>query len=345
MQTVLLLFGGESAEHDVSVSSARNVSNAIDSKKFTLIYGYINRHGRWLHVEKIDDSGLENAKQLLPMLGEKSFLVEGTNAVLKPDVILPILHGTNGEDGAVQALAQLLHIPIVGCDMGASAVAMNKYATKQIAMANNIRVVPFTIHYAPDAVPGYELIEAKLGTVLFVKPANAGSSVGVHKVTNQVELEAALTDAHRYDKLVLIEKAINARELEVAILGNYPQIDTSEVSEITPDGAFYSFESKYDASSKSQVIIPAELAPEVATELRQIAAQVFRLIGGSGMARVDFFIDKETQEIYLNEVNTIPGFTTISVYPKAWEHAGMSYSMLIERLIQLALESQRDLEF
>lgn len=339
MKTVLLLFGGESTEHDVSVSSARNVSQAVDAKKFTLIYGYISRDGTWVHVEKIDDMLPKNAKQLLPILGRKSFMIEGTDTIIKPDVILPILHGINGEDGSVQALAQLLHIPIVGCDTGASASAMNKYITKQIAMANDIRVVPFTVHNKADAVPSYDLIADKLSSTLFIKPASSGSSVGVHKVANQAELEAALTDAHRYDKLVLIEKAIDARELEVAIIGNYPDIESSAVSEIKADGVFYTFESKYDVSSASQAIIPAEISPEIATNLRQTAIRIFHVLGCSGLARVDFFIDKETQDIYLNEVNTMPGFTNISVYPKAWEHAGISYSMLVERLIQLALEA------
>jgi D-alanine-D-alanine ligase len=338
MQTVLLLFGGESTEHDVSVSSARNVSQAIDTKKYEITYGYIDRQGTWYYVETINDTPPENAKQLLPLLGQKSFMIEDTDTILKPDVILPILHGTNGEDGAIQALAQLLHIPIVGCDISASAAAMNKYVTKQIAMANGIRVVPFTVHNVADDTPRFELVAEKLGKTLFVKPSSNGSSVGVHKVTNQAELESALTDAHLYDKVVLIEKGIEARELEVAILGNYPKIESSEVSEIKPDGEFYTFESKYDESSVSEVVIPAELSPEVASDLRRTAELIFRLIGGSGMARVDFFIDKENQDVYLNEVNTIPGFTNISVYPKAWEHAGMSYSVLIERLIQLALE-------
>ncbi|HEY8993001.1 MAG TPA: D-alanine--D-alanine ligase family protein [Candidatus Microsaccharimonas sp.] len=338
MQTVLLLFGGESSEHDVSVSSARNVSQAIDTKKFTMIYGYIDREGKWFLVDQINDTPPDDAKQLLPILGQQSFSVKGTDTRINPDVILPILHGANGEDGAIQALAQLLHIPIVGCDMNASAVAMNKYVTKQIAMANGIRVVPFTIHNVADATPRYELVADKLGETLFVKPASSGSSVGVHKVTNQAELEAALTDSHLYDAVVLIEKGIDARELEVAILGNYPNIESSEVSEVKPDREFYSFESKYDESSASEVVIPAEISPEVATDLRRTAEQVFRLIGGSGLARIDFFIDKENQDVYLNEVNTIPGFTNISVYPKAWEHAGVSYGALIERLIQLALE-------
>jgi D-alanine-D-alanine ligase len=221
--------------------------------------------------------------------------------------------------------------------MTASAVAMNKFITKQIAIANNVRVVPFLVHYASDSFPDYDEVTEKLGKTLFVKPGNAGSSVGVHKTTNQKELKEALNDAHTYDDLVLIETAIDARELEVAVIGNYPNIDVSEVSEIKPDREFYSFESKYDETSASEVVIPANISETITRELRETAANMFHLIGGSGLSRIDFFIDKENQDIYLNEINTIPGFTNISVYPKAWEHVGVSYAQLIERLIILAL--------
>ena len=340
MKTVLLLFGGESTEHDVSVKSATNVSAAIDPEKFTVLYGYIDREGVWWHVEGVSADLPNGAKQLLPLLGKKSFIVEGTDTVMYPDVILPILHGRNGEDGSVQALGQLVHIPVVGCDMTSSAAAMNKYMTKLLAMTNNIKVVPFAVHNKGDLFPPYEDIMTNLGEVVFVKPANAGSSVGVHKVTNQEELEAALNDAHTYDEIALIETAINARELEVAVLGNYPEIDASPVAEIKPEGEFYSYESKYDESSTSEVVIPAEISPELSDKLRHDAARILRILGGSGMARVDFFVDKDSQDVYLNEVNTIPGFTNISVYPKAWENAGVSYTALIERLINLAIKAK-----
>ena len=340
MKTVLLLFGGESTEHDVSVKSATNVSHVIDSKKYTVVYGYIDRDGAWWSVDGVSDVLPDDAKQLLPILGKKSFIVEGTDVVIYPDVILPILHGRNGEDGSVQALGQLVHVPVVGCDMTASAAAMNKYVTKQLAMANNIKVVPFAVHYKGDPFPPYEDIMTNLAEVVFVKPANAGSSVGVHKVTTQKELEAALNDAHRHDEIALIEVAIDARELEVAVLGNYPNINASPVAEIKPDGDFYSYESKYDDTSTSEVIIPAEISPELSDRLRQDAARIFRIIGGRALARVDFFVDNNSQEVYLNEVNTIPGFTDISVYPKAWEHAGISYAELVETLIELALETK-----
>lgn len=340
MKTVLLLFGGESSEHDISISSARNVSQAIDVETFAVEYGYIDRKGVWWHTHGMSDTLETHAKKLLPVLGEKSFIVEGTDEIIRPDVILPILHGKNGEDGSVQALAQLLHIPIVGCDMTASAVAMNKVMTKQIAEANGIKVVPFLVHDTSDPTLSYDEVATILGAALFVKPVSAGSSVGVSKVKNQEEFDAALVEAHRHDARVLIEAAIDARELEVAVLGNYPRIETSAVCEVKPDREFYSFESKYDETSVSEVVIPAVLSDNVSETLQQTAAHIFRLIGGSGLARVDFFIDNASQDIYLNEVNTIPGFTNISVYPKAWEQVGISYPELIERLIYLALEKK-----
>lgn len=337
MKTVLLLFGGESTEHEVSVASSMNVDQAINKKNFKVVYSYIDRNGVWWHVDGIITDLPGDAKQLLPQFGRKSFVLEGTETTISPDVILPILHGRNGEDGTVQAVAQLVHVPIVGCDMTSSAAAMNKYLAKQIAMANNIRVSPFTVHYLADSLPSYNEVSEKLGTKLFIKPANAGSSVGVYKVTNQQEFEEAINGAHAFDDIVLIETAIDARELEIAVLGNYPAIEPSVVGEIKPQGEFYSYESKYDELSESMVVIPAEISPELSDELRRQAVLIFHLLGCSGMARVDFFIDRNTHDIYFNEVNTIPGFTDISMYPKTWEHAGVSYAQLIERLIELAL--------
>lgn len=339
MQTVLLLFGGESSEHDVSVASALNVDQAIDPEKYTVIYGYINREGTWWYVGGVSHTLPEDARQLLPVLGQKAFSISGTETLVKPDVILPILHGRNGEDGTVQGLGQLLHIPVVGCDMTSSAAAMNKYITKQLAVAVGMKVAPFAVHYVADMVPQFSDLSLKLSPILFVKPANAGSSVGVRKVKNQADLEEALAEAHRHDEIALIEKAIDARELEIAVLGNYPNVEISAVSEVIADGDFYSFESKYDEESTSQVVIPADITPEIDAELHHQAALIFRALGGRGMSRIDFFVDKVNSDIYLNEVNTIPGFTNISVYPKAWEHAGISYSALVERLIQLAIEA------
>jgi D-alanine-D-alanine ligase len=336
MQKVLLLFGGESSEHDVSIVSARNIAKAIDRTKYELSFGFIDRGGQWWSVKDIVESVPEGAQRLLPRIGEGSFTVEGGD-VLTPDVVFPVLHGKNGEDGSVQALAQLLHIPVVGNDMTASALAMNKHLTKQLASAHNIKVVSYGLHYRENAMPKFAETAEALGETVFVKPAGSGSSVGVSKASNQEELEAAITEAHKHDRMVLIEKAVDARELEVAVLGNFPNIEASGVGEVKPQGDFYSYESKYDEGSTSEVVIPADLAPEIAERLRTDAQRMFIILGASGMARVDFFLDRNDGEIYLNEVNTIPGFTDISMYPKLWDQAGVSYSDLIDRLIQLAL--------
>lgn len=332
-----MLFGGESTEHEVSLASARNVSNALNKEKYAVIYGYIGKDGRWWLNETIDGD-IHSDIELLPSLGNKSFVAG--DKTISPDVILPILHGKNGEDGSVQALAQLLHIPIVGCDMTSSALAMNKQATKEIAESVGIPIVPFTTHHVAGPMLDYGIVSAALGMNLFVKPANAGSSVGVSKVDHQDEFEAAINLAHRYDEIVLIEKAIDAQELEVAVLGNYPDIETSVVGEIKPDGDYYSYDSKYDESSTSAVVIPARISDELSENLQLMAKQIFEVLGCSGMARVDFFVDKTDGSVYLNEVNTIPGFTDISMYPKLWNYSDVTYTALLERLISLALEEK-----
>jgi len=332
---VLVLFGGESSEHAVSVSSATNIVEAMNIEFYEVFLGYITEEGEWQQVKSIDTRD-EPIGVLRPMLGKRHFIIN--DEVLEVDVILPVLHGKNGEDGSVAALGQLLHIPVVGCDMTAGAVAMDKYVTKQLVGAFGVPIVPFVTHRAGDEMLDFDELREDLGSPLFVKPSRAGSSVGVHKVSSQSSLVSALEDAHRHDDRILIEKAIDARELEVAVLGNYPEMQASSVGEIIPDGDFYSYESKYDKSSKSAVAIPADIPDHIAEQLQEYALSIFEIIGGSGLARIDFFIDKKTEAIWFNEVNTFPGFTNISMYPKLWEAAGVSYSELIERLIALAIE-------
>lgn len=334
---VLLLFGGESSEHDISIASARNVYRAIDTNLYNVRLCYIDEAGKFWYVSDVVDHITSETKELLPHLGSKNFLTEDGEKI-SVDVVLPILHGRNGEDGAVQALAQLLHIPMVGCDMTSSSLAMNKVAAKRLVNDFGIPVVPYRVHHAPDEEPRFEDISESLGEVLFVKPVSAGSSIGVSKVTNQAELDTAISLAHTYDPVVLIEKAINARELEVAVIGNYPDITASVVGEINPDGEFYSYASKYDKKSTSGTVIPADISEETSDILRAYAVEIFRILGCSGLSRIDFFVDRTDDSIYLNEINTLPGFTDISMYPKLWQYEGISYSDLISRLIELALQ-------
>lgn len=335
--TVLLLFGGESSEYDVSISSARNVYAAIDDTKFELILGYIDRSGKWWLMDSFDtDVSAQDSLQIVPVLGAESFMIIPSGQLLKPNVILPILHGKNGEDGSVQGLAQLLHVPIVGCDMTASSICMDKLATKEILDAHHITTAPYETHHSYDAVPDFNHLSMRLGSPMFVKPSRAGSSVGVSKVHSEQELIAALELAHQHDDVVLIERGIAGRELEVAVLGNPPHHKTSGVGEIKPGDDFYSYDAKYASGSTSQAIISAELDDNMREHIRQQAARIYEILGCKGLARVDFFLTDDST-LYLNEVNTLPGFTNISMYPKLWRAEGVSYSQLIERLIQLAI--------
>lgn len=343
-KTVLLLFGGESSEHDVSISSARNVYAAIDNAKYHVLLGYIDRHGKWWLIEQLENSiDTHGAPQLVPVLASKGFLTLPNNKVIMPDVILPILHGKNGEDGSVQGLAQLLHIPIVGCDVTASAICMDKLATKEIASAHGILIAPYEVHRVAEPTPDFNRLSMRLGIPLFVKPSRSGSSVGVSKVTSDDELQAALALAHQHDAVALIEQGIDGREIEVAVLGNPPNHVISGVGEIKPEGGFYSYDSKYAASSTSQTIIPAELEESQAEKIRQMASQVYQMLGCRGLSRVDFFLTADSS-LYLNEVNTMPGFTNISMYPKLWRSEGIMYSELIEQLITSALETDATIE-
>jgi D-alanine-D-alanine ligase len=338
---VLVLFGGESSEHDVSVASVRNVYAAIDDTKFDVLLGYIDRQGKWWLVDRLtQDMGSHGAPQLVPVLGTGSFVTLPSNRVVKPDVILPILHGKNGEDGSVQGLAQLQHIPIVGCDMTASAICMDKLATKEILMTAGIHVAPYEVHRKGAAQPDFNHLSMNLGVPMFVKPSRAGSSVGVSKVHSEEELVKALEEAHRHDDTVLIERGISGRELEVSALGIPPHHQVSGVGEIKPGDAFYSYDDKYASDSTSQVVIPADLTDAQRERIRMAAAKTFEILGCKGLSRVDFFLaDDDT--LYVNEINTLPGFTNISMYPKLWRQEGISYSELIERLINLALEKEQ----
>lgn len=341
--TVLVVFGGESSEHEVSIFSVRNVFAALDDNSYDIKLCYIDRSGKWWLLDSLESEiYIHDAPQLLPALGSAGFVTMPGGTIIKPDVILPILHGENGEDGSVQGLAQLLHIPIVGCDMTSSAASMNKLISKQIASVNDITVVPFEVYHVSDNRPDYDELSDVLGSVLFVKPVSRGSSMGVSKVQDQESLQAALDEAFKYDNAILIERAITARELEVAVLGDRPDIEVSVVGEIIPDGEFYSYESKYSSSSKSAVAIPAVVSDEVSMAIRGQARKIYEALGCGGMARVDFFLSDDGV-IYFNEINTIPGFTNISMYPKLWRAGGMTYPQLLNKLIQMRLPHESEI--
>lgn len=339
-KTVALLFGGESSEHEVSISSAKNVYDAIDKKIYSILPIYIDRAGVWRAVDGPDATQDTAPEAEISLIAGKGIFRKSSQDKLPVDVILPILHGKNGEDGAVQGLAQLLHIPIVGCDMTASALAMDKIATKEVLLAHQIRVVPYLVHVAQQTALAPDEVLRTLGNPLFVKPSRAGSSVGVSKVSNAQELESAINEAHLHDDRVLIEKAITCRELEVGVLGTFPSEQLSTVGEVIPGEEFYSYEDKYSSESRSHTTIPADIDDTISREIQDTARKVYNALHCSGLSRIDFFL-AEDNTIYFNEINTIPGFTNISMYPKLWEQNGVGYSELINLLIQDALERSK----
>ncbi len=315
--------------------SARNVFAALDDEKYLVELAYIDKAGKWWLVETID-ARHTGCPQLLPVLGHGQFVTLPIGGIVRPDVMLPVLHGQGGEDGSVQGLAQLLHIPIVGCNLSASTLCWDKSLTKAALRNTGIKTVPHILVNRQDRLPDYNEAVASVGTPFFVKPTKGGSSVGVSKVSEETEYSSALDAAFKENDILLIEKAIIARELEVAVLGNIPDHKASGVGEIKTDGGFYSYDSKYDLDSAATVTAVAYISSELTEQLRANALKIFETLGCSGLARVDFFVD-ETDEIYLNEVNTLPGFTNISQYPKLWQQQGVSYGELIDKLIQLAV--------
>jgi D-alanine-D-alanine ligase len=332
---VMLIYGGQSSEHDVSVASARNVFAALDNTRYDISTCLIDREGRWWLLDTVGDYH-SGSPQLLPVLGQRKFVTLPDHKFVQPDVLLPILHGKCGEDGTVQGLAQLLGIPCAGPSLVSAAVTMDKDMTKKLLEYADIPVVPWKTWLVHDRKPDYETIVQELGTNLFVKPASAGSSIGVSHVTSGEQWEEILSKAAEHSEMVLIEKAVHAREIEVAVLGNHDPL-VSSPGEVSPGEDFYSYEDKYDVSSQAKVIIPADLPLDVSESIRAYAKQAYSVTEGRGMARIDFFIDDD-MNVYLNEINSIPGFTNISMYPKLWRHEGTTYPQLVSRLIELALE-------
>jgi D-alanine-D-alanine ligase len=346
--TIAIIFGGKSAEHDISLNSASNIYNAIDTNKFDLILLGIDRNGNWkynptypsIHINLSKQSYFNYANAVLidivegktSIIEKKSGKVSGTF-----DVAFSIIHGNTGEDGTLQGFFKFLNIPFVGPDVLGSAVCMDKDITKRLLRDAQIPIADFICLKKSDkAKVSYEAAKEKLGLPLFVKPSNAGSSVGVSKVTDKSSFESALETAFKFDNKILIEEAIIGKEVECAILGNEDP-KPSIIGEIIPTKDFYSYEAKYEDAEGAKMKIPADIATEVSNELRDTAVKAFIAAGCEGLARVDFFL-KEDNTYVLNEINTLPGFTEISMYPKLWEQTGINYSNLITKLIELALD-------
>ncbi len=347
-KTVAVIFGGQSSEHEVSQVSATTIINNINPDKYYIIPIGITKQGKWLiyngPVDNIKNGEWEKFgtpaiispdtthKAILKIVGDKI-------KTIPIDVIFPVLHGAFGEDGTIQGLFEMAHIPYVGCGVLASAVSMDKLYTKiivnfigDIAQAEYVKVYSYEL----DKInPIVKKIEKNLGYPCFIKPSNAGSSVGITKAHNATELKEGLKKAAEYDRKILVEKAITGREVECAVLGNENKIEASTVGEVLAAAEFYDYDAKYN-NDNSKTIIPADLPKKIVEEIQDKAKRIFMALDGAGLSRVDFFVENETNRVIFNEINTLPGFTSISMYPMLWEQEGVNKTELIDKLIELA---------
>lgn len=352
-QRIALMFGGKSPEHEVSIRSARNIFSAINKEKYEVLLIGVGRTGKWYLIEESAFLGenfeVDNAGELLailPGLTENQLIrisKGGTeNHLGKIDAVFSILHGPNGEDGSMQGLLTQLNLPFVGPNTLGSAVAMDKDICKRLFREANLFVAKDMVFHSheKDAID-YQAVVNRLGTPLFIKPCNMGSSVGVSKATNEAEFKAAIELAFKFDTKLLVEEMLVGREIECAVLGNeFP--DASGIGEVIMTKGFYDYESKY-ITDDAKIDIPAQNVSDFALEkIRMVARQAFQILCCEGMSRVDIFLTKD-EDVYINEVNTLPGFTSISMYPKLWGEAGVGYSELIDRLLQFAIaRSERE---
>ena len=360
-----ILFGGKSAEHEVSLQSAKNVYDAIDRNKYEPVLIGIDKSGRWLlndesrflldadNPELIRLNPSSDAVALVPqskgtianlsaIKKDSQLSVSETKVSDTIDVVFPILHGPFGEDGTVQGLLKLADIPFVGAGVLASAVGMDKDVMKRLFRDAGLPIGKYRVLRSGDRIPDYDEISAELGSPVFVKPANMGSSVGVSKIHNRDEYLPALKNAFEYDTKIMLEEFIAGREVECSVLGSLSAGGSSEPAasipgEITSSHEFYSYDAKYIDEKGAVLTIPAPVSAEITGRIQELAIAVFKTISCEGLARVDFFL-KEDGSIVINEINTMPGFTRISMYPKLWEASGISYTQLIDRLIALAIE-------
>ena len=345
--TVALLFGGRSPEHEVSIRSARNILAAMDAEKYEVILIGVGYSGAWYEVSAdflndpknkvVAETGTQLA--LLPGVeGPAMVRLSNQEALPKIDVVFPIIHGPNGEDGSLQGILRQLNLPFVGPDVTSSSAAMDKDFTKRLLREADLLTAEYVCvqDHEKDAIDFFAVAN-KLGTPVYIKPANMGSSVGVKRATNREEFQAAIQEAFRFDTKIIIEEEIVGREVECAVMGN-GQIAATSVGEVVMDSGFYDYDSKYEDPDAAKIMIPAEnIDNQLLAKLILVAKSAYQTLGCEGFTRVDMFL-REDDSVYVNELNTLPGFTSISMYPKLWEHAGTTYSELIDQLIELALE-------
>ncbi|MBS4205308.1 D-alanine--D-alanine ligase [Lederbergia citrea] len=344
---ICLLYGGKSAEHEVSLQTAKAVIQALDTNKFAIHPIFISKEGNWIKGPELSGP-VENVKELEFGRNGKEIVPNALSSKLTADeesydVVFPLLHGPNGEDGTVQGMLELLNIPYVGNGVLASSAGMDKvimknlFAHEGLDQVNYVWFIRSTWEGSPERA--YDQVEKELGYPCFVKPANLGSSVGISKCENRAELTEAFVEAFKYDRKIIVEEGVTAREIEVGVLGNdFPEV--SIAGEIVPKSDFYDYKSKY-IDGDTALIIPADIPTEQYVTIKKMAARAFKALDCSGLARMDFFVTKEGRTI-INEVNTMPGFTPFSMFPLVWKHTGLEYPQLIERMVQLALERHEE---
>jgi D-alanine-D-alanine ligase len=356
---IAVLFGGRSGEHEVSLMSAKSVLSALDPEKYEITQIGISKDGVWLTGENIleemskgqtENKSLNQVVIIPDQYHNRVWEILNINStwnlfpVTNVDVVFPVLHGTFGEDGTLQGLLEMADLAYVGAGVTGSAVGMDKGIFKDVMRANNIPTAASVVVLRSEIEKNIDSVIHQAEAVgpypLFVKPANLGSSVGISKCNTKSDLREGLMEAATYDRRVLIERGVNAREIEVSVLGNDVPM-ASVPGEVLPSREFYSYESKY-IDGTSGLRIPAPLPTGITENIRQMAITAYKAIDCAGMARVDFFVEKGTDDIYLNEINTIPGFTSISMYPKLWEASGLSFPQLVNRLVELAIERKND---
>ncbi len=335
MKRIGVIFGGKSGEHEVSLLSATSVIEAIDRKKYDVVMIGITKKGQWKlyggDVKNLADGSWE----------ETAEDIEASDLKKLADFAFPALHGPYGEDGTIQGLFEMLDIPYAGCGVLSSALCMDKVSAKKIFERMGLPTARYKLVYAEDVREDMDgvvkEVEAELPYTLFVKPSNMGSSVGISKVRNTEELRAALTLAGRYDRRIIIEEGINCREVETGVLGNH-RPEVAAVGEIVAKLDFYDYTAKYTDDAGTELSIPAKLSPSTYEEIRSLAKKAYMALDCSGFARIDFFVDKDTGKVYINEINTIPGFTKYSMFPLMWKEAGLSFRELVERIVDLGYE-------
>ena len=339
MRRIGIIFGGRSGEHEVSLMSAASVISAVDRKKFEVVTIGITRDGQWK---------LYNGPSQLIPTGEWEKTAEDLEiSRLKEiaDFMFPVLHGPYGEDGTIQGLFEMLDIPYAGCGVLASALCMDKVSAKKIFEEAGLPTSRYQLVYAEDLANSMDEIikqlEDEISYAMFVKPSNMGSSVGISKAHDREELKEALLLAARYDRRIIVEEAVNCREVETGVIGNYTA-EVAEVGEITAKKEFYDYKAKYSDDQGTVISVPAQLPKRIYDKIRFLAKEAYRAADCSGFARVDFFVEKNSGEVYINEINTIPGFTRYSMFPMMWEAAGISFTELIERIVDFGYERYSD---